>query len=204
MREIIRADRPFIRKEMNREEAIDYFKRKGEPYKVLLIEELNQEKVSVYQEGDFIDLCLGPHIPSTGKIKAFKLLSIAGAYWRGDERNKMLQRIYGTSFVKEEDLDVYLKKLEEVKRRDHRKLGKELGLFSIDEEAGAGLILWHPKGALIRKTIEDFWKEEHYRWGYDLVYSPHIARLSLWERAGISISTGRICIPLWILKECHT
>jgi threonyl-tRNA synthetase len=184
MREIIRADRPFVRKEMNREEAINYFKSKGEPYKVLLIEELNQEKVSVYQEGNFTDLCLGPHIPYTGKVKAFKLLSIAGAYWRGNEKNKMLQRIYGTSFIKEEDLDEYLKKLEEVKRRDHRRLGRDLDLFSINEEAGAGLILWHPKGALIRRTIEDFWRDEHYKHSYDLVYSPHIARLDLWKKSG--------------------
>lgn len=184
MREIIRADMPFVRKELGSKEAIDYFKDKGEPYKVLLIEELNQEKVSVYEEGDFIDLCLGPHIPSTGKVKAFKLLSIAGAYWRGNEKNSMLQRIYGTSFLNEEDLESYLRKIEEIKRRDHRRLGRELDLFSINEETGAGLILWHPKGAMIRKTIEDFWREEHYRCGYDLVYTPHIARLDLWAKSG--------------------
>ncbi|MEK6692570.1 MAG: threonine--tRNA ligase [Nitrospirota bacterium] len=184
MREIIRADRPFVRKELGSKEAIDYFKDKGEPYKVLLIEELNQEKVSVYEEGDFIDLCLGPHIPSTGKVKAFKLLSIAGAYWRGNEKNTMLQRIYGTSFLNEEDMESYLRKIEEIKRRDHRRLGRELDLFSINEETGAGLILWHPKGAMIRKTIEDFWREEHYKWGYNLVYTPHIARLDLWAKSG--------------------
>ncbi len=184
MREIIRADRIFVRKEMDSKKAIDYFKGKEEPYKVLLIEELHQEKVSLYQEGDFIDLCLGPHIPSTGKVKAFKLLSIAGAYWRGDEKNPMLQRIYGTSFLNEEDLESYLRKIEEIKRRDHRRLGRELDLFSINEEAGAGLILWHPKGAMIRKTIEDFWRQEHYRCGYDLVYTPHIARLDLWAKSG--------------------
>lgn len=184
MREIIRADRPFVRKELGSKEAIDYFKGKGEPYKVLLIEELNQENVSVFEEGDFIDLCLGPHIPSTGKVKAFKLLSIAGAYWRGDEKNSMLQRIYGTSFLNEEDLESYLRKIEEIKRRDHRRLGRELDLFSINEETGAGLILWHPKGAMIRKTIEDFWREEHYKWGYNLVYTPHIARLDLWAKSG--------------------
>lgn len=184
MREIIRADRPFVRKEIDSKEAIDYFKDKGETYKVLLIEELNQEKVSVYEEGDFIDLCLGPHIPSTGKVKAFKLLSIAGAYWRGDEKNPMLQRIYGTSFLNEEDMESYLRKIEEMKRRDHRRLGRELDLFSINEETGAGLILWHPKGAMIRKTIEDFWREEHYKWGYNLVYTPHIARLDLWAKSG--------------------
>lgn len=184
MWEIIKADRPFIRKEMRREEAIAYFKGIGEPYKVLLIEELKDEKVSLYQEGNFLDLCLGPHIPSTGKVKAFKLLSVAGAYWRGDERNPMLQRIYGTSFLKEEDLDAYLKRLEEIKKRDHRKIGKDLDLFSINEEAGAGLILWHPKGATIRKTIEDFWKEEHYKGGYDIVFTPHIAKLDLWKKSG--------------------
>jgi len=184
MREIINADRPFIRKEMGRKEAISYFEGVGEIYKVLLIEELSDEEVSLYQEGDFIDLCLGPHIPSTGKVKAFKLLNVAGAYWRGDERNKMLQRIYGTSFSTEEDLNQYLRRLEEIKERDHRRLGRDLNLFSINEEAGAGLILWHPRGATIRKVIEDFWRDEHYRWGYDFIYSPHIARLDLWKKSG--------------------
>ncbi|MBI5198560.1 MAG: threonine--tRNA ligase [Nitrospirae bacterium] len=184
MREIIKADRPFVRKEIDREEAISYFKSREEPYKIQLIEEIKDKSVSLYQEGDFVDLCLGPHIPSTGKVKTFKLLSVAGAYWRGDERNRMLQRIYGTSFSKEEDLEAYLKKLEEIKKRDHRNIGRELGLFSINEETGAGLILWHPRGALIRKTIEDFWREEHYRWDYDLVYSPHIAKLDLWKKSG--------------------
>lgn len=184
MREIIKADRPFVRKEMGREEAIAYFKGKEEPYKIQLIEEIKDMSVSLYQEGDFVDLCLGPHIPSTGKVKTFKLLSVAGAYWRGNEKNRMLQRIYGTSFSKEEDLEAYLKKLEEIKKRDHRTIGRELGLFSINEETGAGLILWHPRGALIRKTIEDFWREEHYRWNYDLVYSPHIAKLDLWKKSG--------------------
>ncbi|MEK6690933.1 MAG: threonine--tRNA ligase, partial [Nitrospirota bacterium] len=166
------------------EEAIAYFKGKEEPYKIQLIEEIKDMSVSLYQEGDFVDLCLGPHIPSTGKVKTFKLLSVAGAYWRGNEKNRMLQRIYGTSFSKEEDLEAYLKKLEEIKKRDHRTIGRELGLFSINEETGAGLILWHPRGALIRKTIEDFWREEHYRWDYDLVYSPHIAKLDLWKKSG--------------------
>lgn len=184
MREIIKADKPFVRKELSRKEALEYFRGIGEDYKVQLIEELKDDKVSLYQEGDFTDLCLGPHVPSTGKIRAFKLLSTAGAYWHGDEKNPMLQRIYGTSFFSKEDLDEYLKRLDEIKKRDHRKLGKELDLFSINEDAGAGLILWHPRGAIIRKTIEDFWREEHYRAGYDLVFSPHIARLALWKKSG--------------------
>lgn len=184
MREIIKADTPFIREEVSKEEAISYFRNRGEDYKVALIEELNDERVSLYHEGDFVDLCLGPHIPSTGKVKIFKLLSIAGAYWRGDEKNRMLQRIYGTSFIDEEGLGAYLKRLEEIKRRDHRRLGKELDLFSINEDAGAGLVLWHPKGALIRKIIEDFWKDEHYKGGYDLVFSPHIARVDIWKKSG--------------------
>ena len=126
----------------------------------------------------------GPHVPATGFIKAFKLLSIAGAYWRGSEKNKMLQRIYGTAFADEKSLKDYLVFLEEVKKRDHRKLGKELDLFSISEDIGPGLILWHPNGAIIRKTIEDFWRDEHYKAGYNLLYSPHIAKLNLWQRSG--------------------
>jgi len=184
MREIIKKNSPFERKNLSRSDAIELFKKMGENYKVEILSEITDDEVSVYEEGGFVDLCRGPHVPSTGDIKAFKLLSIAGAYWRGSEKNKMLQRIYGTSFPSDKDLKNYLNFLEEVKRRDHRKLGKELDLFSISEDIGPGLILWHPNGAIIRKTIEDFWKDEHYKADYKLLYSPHIARLNLWERSG--------------------
>jgi len=184
MEEIIGEARPFARKVLKREEALRLFKERQEDYKVELIEEIEDDEVSVYEEGGFIDLCRGPHIPSTGYIKAFKLLSVAGAYWRGDEKNRMLQRIYGTAFATPKELKKHLNFLEEVKKRDHRRLGKELDLFSINEEIGAGLILWHPRGALIRKTIEDFWRNEHLRADYQILYTPHIARLKLWETSG--------------------
>ena len=184
MQEIIKRNAPFVREEISKKDAIKLFESKGELYKIELINELNDETISIYGQGGFVDLCRGPHVPSTGRIKAFKLLSSAGAYWRGSEKNKMLQRIYGSAFLTKEELDNYLKKLEEIKRRDHRRLGKELDLFSINDEAGGGLILWHPKGAVIRKTIEDFWRNEHYKNGYELVYSPHMARLDIWRTSG--------------------
>jgi threonyl-tRNA synthetase len=184
MSEIIRQDNPFVRKIVSREEAIELFKRVGEDYKVELLEDIKDEEVSLYEEGGFTDLCRGPHISSTGQVSAFKLLSIAGAYWRGNEKNKMLQRIYGTAFTNEKDLKKYLDFLEEVKKRDHRRLGKELDLFSISEEIGAGLIIWHPNGALIRRKIEDFWIDEHYKAGYKILYTPHIAKLRLWQTSG--------------------
>jgi threonyl-tRNA synthetase len=182
--ELIKADLPITRMEMTKPEAIEHFKKKKEHYKVEIIEGLVDATVSLYQQGDFVDLCRGPHVGSTGRIKAFKLLSAAGAYWRGDERNPMLQRIYGTSFSTQKELDAHLAKLEEIKRRDHRKLGKELDLFSIQDETGPGLILWHPKGALIRLLLENFWREQHVLNGYELVYSPHVARLDLWKTSG--------------------
>ncbi len=184
MSKIIKQGNPFIRKIVSREEGIEIFKKKGEDYKVELLEEITDEEVSLYEEGGFVDLCRGPHISSTGQVSAFKLLSIAGAYWRGNEKNKMLQRIYGTAFVEEDDLKKYLDFLEEVKKRDHRRLGKELDLFSMGEEIGAGLIIWHPNGALIRRTIEDFWLNEHYKAGYKILYTPHIAKLNLWQKSG--------------------
>ncbi|WP_456433269.1 threonine--tRNA ligase [Thermosulfuriphilus sp.] len=184
MKKIIKKRHPFIREEMSREEAIDFFEKQGETYKVEILKELLEERVSVYRQGDFVDLCRGPHLPHTGLIKAFKLLSCAGAYWRGDERNKMLWRIYGTAFFHKDDLKKYLNWLEEAKRRDHRRLGKDLDLFSIQEEVGAGLILWHPKGALVRKIIEDFWRDEHLRHGYSFLITPHIARRDLWRVSG--------------------
>ena len=185
MAELVKADAPFVRHEVTKDEAIRFFSERGEQYKVEILRDLpDGERISQYQQGDFVDLCRGPHVPSTGKIKAFKLLTIAGAYWRGDERNKMLQRIYGTSFPSQKELTAHLEKIEEAKRRDHRKLGKELDLFSIHQEAGAGLIYWHPKGAVLRRVIEDFWKDTHVERGYDLVTIPHIAHSSLWRTSG--------------------
>ena len=184
MRALAKEDIPIVRMEMSKGDAIRLFDKMGENYKVEIIRELPEEAVSLYQQGNFTDLCRGPHLPSTAGVRSFKLLSTAGAYWRGDEKNKMLQRIYGTAFPTEAGLDTYLNKLEEIKKRDHRKLGKELDLFSIQDEIGAGLILWHPKGALIRKTIEDFWREEHLRHDYDLLYTPHVAKLDLWKTSG--------------------
>jgi len=183
--EIIKADRPFTRREMPREEGMKFFRDQGEQYKVEIIEGFQDPTVSLYEQGGhFVDLCRGPHLPSTGRVGAIKLLSTGGAYWRGDERNAMLQRIYGTSFPTQKELDAYLAKLEEIKRRDHRKLGKELDLISIQDDIGPGLVLWHPKGALVRLLIENFWREQHLQHGYQLVYSPHVARLDLWKTSG--------------------
>ena len=184
MAEIIKANRPFIRKEMPKADAVKLFTEMGEPYKVEIINELDSDTVSIYDQGGFIDLCRGPHVPSTGYIKAFKLLNSAGAYWRGDEHNRMLQRIYGTAWQNREPLKAYLDRLEEIKRRDHRKIGRDLELFSYEEETGPGLILWHPKGAIVRRVIEDFWKTEHVKSGYELVYTPHMAKLDLWKKSG--------------------
>jgi threonyl-tRNA synthetase len=183
--EIIKADRPFTRREMPREEGMKFFRNLGEQYKAEIIEGFQDQTVSLYEQGGgFVDLCRGPHLPSTGRVGALKLLSTGGAYWRGDERNPMLQRIYGTSFQTQKELDAYLAKLEDIKRRDHRKLGKELDLISIQDDIGPGLVLWHPKGAQIRLLIEDFWREQHLKHGYQLVYSPHVARLDLWKTSG--------------------
>ena len=184
MREIVREDLPFIRKAVGREEALRIFEDLGEDYKVELLREIEDEKVSIYHQGAFVDLCRGPHIGRSGELKAFRLLSVAAAYWRGDEKRGSLQRIYGTAFAAEEELERYLKVLEESRKRDHRKLGRELDLFSIHEEAGAGLVYWHPKGMTLRRVIEDFWKDEHIKRGYELVCIPHIARGSLWRTSG--------------------
>jgi threonyl-tRNA synthetase len=184
MEEIIKEDHFFKRIEISKEGAIELFSKKGEKYKLELISEISGDKVTLYQSGNFVDLCRGPHLPSTGRIKAFKLLSIAGAYWRGNEKNAMLQRIYGASYPDQKQLDERIEWMEEIKKRDHRKLGKELDLFGIYPESGAGLVVWHPKGARIRRLIEEFWIDEHYQNGYDLIYSPHIARLKLWEISG--------------------
>ncbi|MEW6053558.1 MAG: threonine--tRNA ligase [Nitrospirota bacterium] len=184
MSEIIKKNNLFVKRTVPRLEAIDFFRKLGEDYKIELLEEIADEEVSLYEEGGFTDLCRGPHIDSTGQVSAYKLLSVAGAYWRGDEKNKMLQRIYGTAFADRKELKKYLDFLEEVKKRDHRKLGRELDLFSTSDEIGAGLIIWHPNGALIRRAIEDFWLQEHYRAGYKVLYSPHIAKLNLWQKSG--------------------
>jgi len=182
MKEIIAQNEPFVKQEVTKEAARQLFA--AQPYKLELIDEIPDEKVSLYRQGSFVDLCRGPHLDSTGEIKAFKLVSIAGAYWRGDEHRPMLQRIYGVAFNTKEALAEYLKNLDEAVKRDHRKLGRELNLFSIHEEAGPGLVHWHPKGAVIRRAIEDFWKNEHIKRGYDLVYTPHIAKLDLWKTSG--------------------
>jgi threonyl-tRNA synthetase len=184
MARIIKENYKFERSFMSKKEAIEFFKSRGEGYKLEIIDGIPDEKVSIYTDGDFIDLCEGPHAGSTGAIKAFKLLAVAGAYWRGDEKNKQLQRIYGTAFPSKEQLDAHLRRLEEAKRRDHRKLGKELGFFSVQEEAGPGLIFWHPKGALVRKIMEDWLREELLARGYDLVVTPHILRHDLWKKSG--------------------
>ncbi|MEK7368755.1 MAG: TGS domain-containing protein, partial [Planctomycetota bacterium] len=175
MRKIIKEDISFNRNVLSRNEAIKRMEVERQPYKMELISDIEEgEEVSFYTQGEFLDLCRGPHIPSSGRAPAFKLLSVAGAYWRGKETNPMLQRIYGTAFFRQQELDKYLKLLEEAKRRDHRHLGKALDLYSIKDDVGAGLVLWHPKGARIRNIIERFWCDEHYKRGYQVVYSPHI------------------------------
>lgn len=184
MGELAEMNIPIERKVMKRQDAINMFAEMGEPYKVELLEALTDDEVSVYTQGNFMDLCRGPHLESTGKIKAFKLLSLAGAYWRGDERNKMLRRIYGTAFADRKALKEYLSFLEEVKKRDHRRLGKDLDLFSISDEVGAGLVIYHPKGALLRWLLEDFERREHLRRGYDFVVGPHILKLDMWKKSG--------------------
>jgi len=184
MLKIVKGNYAFVRKEVPNSDAIKFFEEKGEKYKVELLSELEDEKVILYQHDNFVDLCKGPHVSFTGMIKNFKLTSIAGAYWKGSEKNPMLQRIYGISFPSKEELDEYLKRMEEIKRRDHRILGRELELFSISDEVGPGLVLWHPKGAQVRKIIEDFWVEEHQKNGYQLIYTPHVARLNLWGKSG--------------------
>ncbi len=185
MKSIIKENIPFNRKVLERDEAIKKMGQERQPYKVELINDIESgEEVSFYTQGEFLDLCRGPHIPTSGRVPAFKLLSVAGAYWRGKETNPMLQRIYGTAFFRQGELDKYLKLLEETKKRDHRRLGKELDLYSVKEDVGSGLVLWHPKGARIRNIIESFWCDEHYKRGYQVVYSPHIAKSGLWHTSG--------------------
>jgi threonyl-tRNA synthetase len=186
MQELVKQDLPYAREFLPRTEGLERFKSEGDFMKCHFIEQFTQpdEKISLYKTGKFVDFCRGPHIPSTGRIKAFKVLSLAGAYWLGDEKNPQLQRIYGTSFFSKKDMDEYLHKLEEAKKRDHRVLGKQLDLFSIQELAGPGLIFWHPKGGLIRKEMEDWMRNEYLKRGYSLVYTPHVARTDLWKTSG--------------------
>ncbi len=184
MHELARADLPYERVYYPKDEGLKVFEQMGEFLKCQLIEEKAEPRFSAYRTGKFLDFCRGPHIPSTGRIKAFKVLSVAGAHWKGDERSHPMQRIYGTAFFSPKDLDDYLAKVEEAKKRDHRRLGKELGLFSVQDEAGPGLIFWHPKGAIIRMEVEDFLRNELLRQGYELVYTPHVARLDLWKTSG--------------------
>ena len=186
MQEIVQRNEPYAREFLPRTEGLEKFKGEGDFMKCHFIEQFTQpdEKISLYKTGKFVDFCRGPHIPSTGKIKAFKLLNIAGAYWLGKEENPQLQRIYGTSFYSKKDMEEYLRKIEEAKRRDHRVLGKQLDLFSIQDLAGPGLIFWHPKGGLIRKTMEDWLREEYLKRGYSLVFTPHVARVDLWKTSG--------------------
>jgi len=184
MRCIVAEDRPFVREELTRAEALKLLEAEGQTYKLELLRELPDERVTFYGHDGFRDMCRGPHLPRTSDLGAFKLLSVAGAYWRGSEHRPMLQRIYGTAFWTEEDLKKHLAYLEEVKHRDHRVLGPALGYYSIDEDIGPGLVLWHPRGALVRHIIEEFWRSEHLKRGYQLVYTPHIASERIYERSG--------------------
>lgn len=184
MKELVKMDIPIVRKMVKKEEAIEMFRKMGETFKVELIEGIGDPEVSLYTQGNFTDLCRGPHLLSTGQIGVFKLLSLAGAYWKGDEKNKMLTRIYGTAFPDESALNNYLQFLEEVKKRDHRRLGRELDLFSISDEVGAGLVIYHPNGALLRYILEDFERKEHLKRGYQFVVGPHILKLDMWKRSG--------------------
>ncbi len=184
MKEIVEADLPLRRLVLDREEAVRRFEARGQELKVELIREKGAAQVTVYEQGGFADFCLGPHVPSTGVLRHVKLLSVSGAYWKGDEKGRQLQRIYGTAFFTKKELDEYLTMLEEAKKRDHRRIGQELDLFSTAEELGGGLILWHPKGARIRSVIEQYWRERHWEGGYEILYTPHIGREGLWQTSG--------------------
>ncbi len=186
MARIVEENYPIRRKVLSREKAIEFFKNMHEDLKIELINDLGEEEtITAYSQGEFTDLCRGPHVPSTGRLgKNFKLLSVAGAYWRGNEKNKMLQRIYGTNYPKRKMLEEHLRRIEEAKKRDHRKLGRQLDLYSIQESIGNGLILWHPKGARVRRVMEDYWLQEHFQHHYEMIYTPHVAKLNLWETSG--------------------
>jgi len=185
MLELARQDQPVTRELLGRDEAVALFRAMGEDYKAEIIASIPAgEPISLYRQGDFVDLCRGPHVPRTGHLRAFKLMKVAGAYWRGDSRNQMLQRIYGTAWPDKKALAAYLHRLEEAEKRDHRRIGRELDLFSLQEDAGGGLVFWHPKGARIRRVIEDYWRERHSGGGYELLYTPHIALETLWHTSG--------------------
>ncbi|MCF7912587.1 MAG: threonine--tRNA ligase [Candidatus Cloacimonetes bacterium] len=185
MQELAKQNLEYKRSEVSRNEAMELFRQMGETYKLEILAEIPEnETISLYKQGEFVDLCRGPHIIHTGKIKSIKLLKTSGAYWRGDSRNKMLQRIYGISFPSKKLLKKHLSDLEEAKKRDHRRIGIDLDLYSISDEIGPGLVLWHPNGAMIRNIVEDFWRKEHLKAGYKLVYSPHIGKKQLWETSG--------------------
>jgi threonyl-tRNA synthetase len=184
MTDLVARDLPFHREEVLREEALQLFKDLGEVYKVELLEEILQKRVSLYRQGNFVDLCRGPHVPSTGYLGAFKLTGVSGAYWRGDERRPMLQRLYATAFATPEELARHLELLEEAKRRDHRRLGRELNLFMIEEEAGPGMVIYLPKGAMLRSLLEDFERREHLRRGYQMVMGPQMLKVDMWQRSG--------------------
>src|SRR5580765_3347018 len=186
MAEVVARDEKFVREHEARDKGLAEYKQHGEFMKVHFIERFTKpgDEISLYRNGGFVDFCRGPHVPSTGRVKAFKVTSVAGAYWLGDEKNQQLQRVYGTAFFNPKDMEAHFKRLEEIKARDHRVLGKQLDLFSIQEVAGAGLIFWHPKGGLIRKTMEDWMKEECIRRGYEMVFTPHIMRRELWKISG--------------------
>lgn len=184
MQKIIKANLEIKPEKLSKEKALEFYKKLKQPLKIELVKEIPEKSVCFYRQGDFVDLCAGPHVDSTGEIPAFKLLKIAGAYWRGDEKRPMLQRIYGTVFYSKKELDEYLERLKEAEKRDHRRLGAILDLFSIPEEIGGGLPLWHPKGSRLRNEIENFWKKEHQERGYKYVYTPHIGAIDLWKRSG--------------------
>jgi threonyl-tRNA synthetase len=205
MAEVVARDEKFVREEEPREKGLTDYEAQGEFMKVHFIEKFTRpgEEISLYRNGGFTDFCRGPHVPSTGRVKAFKVTSVAGAYWLGDEKNQQLQRIYGTAFFNAKDLDAHFKRLEEIKARDHRVLGKQLDLFSIQDVAGAGLIFWHPKGGLIRKEMEDWMREECIRRGYELVYTPHIMKRDLWKISGHDVNYGENMYPPMELDDAE-
>jgi threonyl-tRNA synthetase len=205
MAEVVARDEKFVREEETREKGLTDYAAQGEFMKVHFIERFTQpgDEISIYRNGGFTDFCRGPHVPSTGRVKAFKVMSVAGAYWLGDEKNQQLQRIYGTAFYNAKDLDAHFKRLEEIKARDHRVLGKQLDLYSIQEVAGSGLIFWHPKGGLIRKTMEDWMRDECIRRGYELVYTPHIMRREMWKISGHEENYGENMYPAMELDDAE-
>ncbi|HXJ69123.1 MAG TPA: threonine--tRNA ligase [Verrucomicrobiae bacterium] len=202
MREIVAANQPFEAGEMTRDEARRHWEKLGEKYKLHFLSQIPEgARVTTYKNGPFLDLCRGPHLKSTGELKAFKLTHVAGAYWLGSERNEMLQRIYGTAFATQAELEEHLKRIEESLKRDHRRLGRELDLFSIQEEVGPGLVLWHPKLGIVRHVLEQFWKEEHWKRGYQFVYTPHIASEKLYQISGHLENYGDIMYAPMIIDE---